>query len=593
MLVERADQDFVDQTRLARAADARHATEHAQRHVDRQALEVVDLGVFDLEPTLGLATLLGNRDELPSGEIRAGQRFGIALDLGERADGEDAAALGARAGPDIDDHVGLAHRVLVVLDHDQRVAQIAQRLERGQEAVVVALMETDRGLVEDVEHADERAADLRREPDALGLPARERGRAAREVEVAQSHVGQETEPRAHFFQNLVRDQFLARGSVELAEEFFGLLHRHRGDRMDVLAGEGHRQRLGLEARALTRMTRVGRHELLDLFLHVVGRGLGVPALEVVDHALELRLVRPRMAAARLVRKLLLRVRTIEQRLEQIRRHLIDRRRHLDPARTQQFLDLLHVVWIHRGILAAPERLAPGHDRAVLDRLAAIGNHLPRIDLDLDAETGTVGTSAVRRVERKEPGRQFFKREAAIDAGQRLRERQFARRAAARTLRRLGENRGDSAGKTQRGFDRVGQPLADVGLHDQTIDDHLDRVLLLLVEVDLVAQFARLAVDPDAREALFLDLLEELGVLALASANHRREQLDARALGQLHHLVDDLFGRLRADLAPAVVAMRLADARVEQAQIIVNLGDRADRRARVARGRLLIDRNGRR
>ena len=73
----------------------------------------------------------------------------------------------------------------------------------------------------------------------------------------------------------------------------------------------------------------------------------------------------------------------------------------------------------------------------------------------------------------------------------------------------------------------------------------------------------------------------------------REELDARPLGQLHDLIDDLIARLRAHLAAATVAVRLADARVEQPQIVVDLGDRPDGRARIARGRLLVDRDRRR
>ena len=46
-------------------------------------------------------------------------------------------------------------------------------------------------------------------------------------------------------------------------------------------------------------------------------------------------------------------------------------------------------------------------------------------------------------------------------------------------------------------------------------------------------------------------------------------------------------------APADRAVRLADARPQQAQVVVDLGHRADRRARVARGRLLVDRDRRR
>ena len=41
------------------------------------------------------------------------------------------------------------------------------------------------------------------------------------------------------------------------------------------------------------------------------------------------------------------------------------------------------------------------------------------------------------------------------------------------------------------------------------------------------------------------------------------------------------------------AVRLADAREQQPEVVVDLGDRADRRARVAVGRLLVDRDGRR
>ena len=119
------------------------------------------------------------------------------------------------------------------------------------------------------------------------------------------------------------------------------------------------------------------------------------------------------------------------------------------------------------------------------------------------------------------------------------------------------------------------------------------MLLLLVELDLVAQLARLAVNSNPREALLADLLEELMVFALAAAHDGGQELQTRALGQLHDLIDDLLARLSANLAPAVVAVRLADARVEQAQVVVDLGNRADRRARIARGRLLIDRDRRR
>ena len=62
-------------------------------------------------------------------------------------------------------------------------------------------------------------------------------------------------------------------------------------------------------------------------------------------------------------------------------------------------------------------------------------------------------------------------------------------------------------------------------------------------VGRLGQLDDLAVDAGAGEALALQLLEQVGVLALAAADDRREHLVARALGQLEQPVDDLLRRL--------------------------------------------------
>ncbi len=102
-----------------------------------------------------------------------------------------------------------------------------------------------------------------------------------------------------------------------------------------------------------------------------------------------------------------------------------------------------------------------------------------------------------------------------------------------------------------------------------------------------------AVDPDAGEALGLQRAEQVDVLALARADDRREHLEAGALLHRQHLVDDLLRRLPGDRLAAVRAVRLAGAGVQQPQVVVDLGDGADGRPRVAVGRLLVDRDGRR
>ena len=66
------------------------------------------------------------------------------------------------------------------------------RAERFQQAVVVAGVQADRRLVEDVEHAHQSAADLPGQPDALHLAAGERRRGAIEGEIFQAHVLEES-----------------------------------------------------------------------------------------------------------------------------------------------------------------------------------------------------------------------------------------------------------------------------------------------------------------------------------------------------------------------------------------------------------------
>ncbi len=126
----------------------------------------------------------------------------------ERSGGDHLAAVLAGAGPDVDDPVGRADRLLVVLDDDQRVAQVAQTGQRGDQLGVVALVQADRRLVEDVQHAHEARPDLRRQPDALRLATRERLAGPIERQVVEADVHQEAQPRADLLEHLARDRGL-------------------------------------------------------------------------------------------------------------------------------------------------------------------------------------------------------------------------------------------------------------------------------------------------------------------------------------------------------------------------------------------------
>ena len=128
--------------------------------------------------------------------------------------------------------------------------------------------------------------------------------------------------------------------------------------------------------------------------------------------------------------------------------------------------------------------------------------------------------------------------------------------------------------------------------DVAVDDDLDRVALVLVELRRLGDVDHLAVDPDADEALPPGAIEDPVALGLAVLDERPEDEQARALRQRQDLVDDLLDGLALD-GVAVGAVRDADPREQQPQVVVDLGDGPDRRARVARRALLVDRDGRR
>jgi hypothetical protein len=182
-------------------------------------------------------------------------------------------------------------------------------------------------------------------------------------------------------------------------------------------------------------------------------------------------------------------------------------------------------------------------------------------------------------------------EALAAARARLAKQTLEARCGPGRVGRLGADL--SVTLAQRELDGLGDPAAVGRAGDHAVDDDGDVVLELLVELGWSVERVDLAVDLDAGEAAAAQLLEEILVLALAVGDDRGEQHDAGIFGLVQQLLDDLLRRGRAHRLAAVGAVLDADAGVEHAQVVVDLGDRADRRPRVVRGALLLDRDRRR
>ena len=229
---ERSIQDLVDERGLARAAHARHGDEGAERKRDVDVLQVVGARAAHHELAARRLPARGRHLDSPRpDEILAGQRLArIAQELLRQALEDHSPAVLARARTEIDQEVRRADRLFVVFDDEHGVAEIAQLAERREQPAVVALVQADRRLVEHVQHAGQLRSDLRREPDALALAARERRRASAERQVADAHIGEEPQPLADLAHDAAGDEMLALGELDRFED-----RQHLGDwQIDVV-----------------------------------------------------------------------------------------------------------------------------------------------------------------------------------------------------------------------------------------------------------------------------------------------------------------------------------------------------------------------
>ena len=453
--------------------------------------------------------------------------------------------------------------------------------QRGQQARVIALMQADAGLVQNVEHAHQSAANLGSQADALRLAARQRGRAAGQGQIIQAHVAQEAQPRVYFLQDGRGNHGLRLVQLKPRQERPRSADVHFGYLGNVLAAHGDCQRFLFQALAAAVRAGLIAHVFLIGSLHRVAAGIPIAALQRVHHALKGRHILAAAVDALIIDGDFLSLRTIEQDVHDLLGQLAHGGIHGKAVMRSQGAEQI----IGHG--AGSARIAPAHaaDRPLIEGFIAIRNAQIRADFHQRTQARAGGARAIGIVEGEHARCQLLDVHAAVRAGVILRKLRFL--AAFNLLH------GDKpAALLECRFQAVGQALADIGAHHQAIHHDLDGVLFLLIQLGRFVQLVHFAVDAHAQKAVLERLLQQLGMLALAGTHDGREQLELGALGQRqdggHHLIDALL----ADFAPAHRAMRRTRAGIQQAQVIVNLRHRAHGRARVAGGGFLINGNGR-
>ncbi len=202
---QRAVKNVVDQRRFAAAGNAGDHDEAAQRKFDRDVLQIVlARAVHDQFLAVAVAASGGRFDPDRAGKILAGERSGISFDFARSAGGHQLPAQAAGAGSEIDHVIGALDGFGIVLHHQHRVAEIAQTRERIEQAVVIARVQPDGRLVQNIQHAAKLGADLRRQADALRFAARKRGGGTRQAQVIETDGGEKLQAVADLFDDARR-----------------------------------------------------------------------------------------------------------------------------------------------------------------------------------------------------------------------------------------------------------------------------------------------------------------------------------------------------------------------------------------------------
>ena len=148
-------EDVFDQRGFAASRDSGHRDKKSERDLDIEVAQVMLARAFDANHASGIhaPTDLGDRNLDLSAQVPAGDRLIVGAHFVDGSLGDDQSTVLSCSRPQIDEMVSCLHRLLVVLDDDDGVAEIAELPQGVQQTGVVALVEPDRRLVEDVKDA--------------------------------------------------------------------------------------------------------------------------------------------------------------------------------------------------------------------------------------------------------------------------------------------------------------------------------------------------------------------------------------------------------------------------------------------------------
>ena len=414
MFVER----IVNERGFAGAGNAGDADHQSRRDRDVHATQVVSPGTPDPGQAVWIhfEPLARHRNGPLAGQVVAGDGVFVGDNIAICALGDHPAAVDAGAGAHVDDVIRGTNGIFVVLHDDDRVAQVAQPGQGREQALVVALMQADGGLVQHVHDAHQARADLAGEPDPLGFAAGKGVGAAIQAQVFQADVGQEAQAIIDLLGDLGRDLALGPAQLQPGEERQGLAHRQAHELRQGPVGDEYVARGLVEPAAATVGTGLGAEVARQFLADDVGLGLPIPPFHVGNDAFKGVSTDPGIAFAGEITELYGAFPTpIQYGLANGLRQILERGVRIEAVMRRQGLDHLEVVSV------AP---VPSPDRATGQRQCRTADHAEGVEILFYPQAVAGGAGPLGVVEREQSRFQFRQPVAALRAGETGGEREF-------------------------------------------------------------------------------------------------------------------------------------------------------------------------
>ena len=469
--------------------------------------------------------------------------------------------MAAGTGTHVHNKVRGAHGILVMLHHDQGVADVPQVLQGQEQLVVVPLVQTDGGLIQNIQHAHQGRTDLGRQPDPLAFAAGKGARRPGKGQIAQAHIRQELEPGSDLLHDLVGDGCHIALQTEVVHKVQLVPDAHAAEIHNADSANGNRAGNVAEAVAAALGTGGRGHAFLQLLPGRVGLGLPVAAGDIVQDALKGLLQHTHAVAPVVGHPQLFPPGAIEDHIQSFPGQLLHGNRQGEMVLLGQGLEVHPEDGIGSGALPAG-----GLDGTLKNRFVLIRDHQIRIRHQPEAQAGAAGAGTGRIVEGEHPGLQLRQADTAVLTGIVLGEVQF--------LLGGGQfNAHQSPGMGAGGFDGIRQTAANSLLQHQPVHHQLNGMLFVLFRLDLLRQIIKDPVYPDTGKALLPGILKDLLMLALLSPDHRGKDNKPGPLAQRFNPVHDLVDGLAGDLLAALGAMGNTHSGPQKAKIIIYFRNR--------------------